>query len=753
MENENILKGLNENQKEAVMTTEGYVRVIAGAGSGKTLTLTKRYGYLVDEIGVPTQNILCVTFTNKAANEMKKRIQNMIGVETTPYICTFHSFCVKVLREDIHVINYPSNFLIFDEDDSNRVLKTVYENMGINTKVMTYKEATKAICDMKSDASYVEYFMDLTNDRLKADIEEADKNGEMIERIFLRYIYEEKKNFALDFDDLILVTLNILRRNADKSEKWQKRLQYIMVDEFQDINKDQYELVDILSTLHKNLFIVGDPDQNIYSWRGANVRFIMDFDKKYKDTTTIILDENYRSTKNILDASNSLIEKNVDRIKKSMFTRENKNIPVIHNSFNDSRDEATYIIRKIKEIKEKTNCKYNDFAVLYRAHYVSRTLEEALLKQNIPYSIYSGVSFYQRAEIKDVLSYLRMLLNKDDISFMRTVNNPKRGFGDKKVKLLKDYAEKNNCSLYQALLDNMDDASIKKSDAKEYIELINKYSETYKDYRVSDLVDEILKATGYEESLRTLGEDDRLDNLAELKKSIFEAEQKEETYLDLATYLQDISLYTNAEKSDNKDSVKLMTAHSAKGLEWENVFVFELNEQIFPSPKCRTRDSLEEERRLCYVAMTRARSRLFLTSSYGCNAYNDACEPSRFVSDVDEGLIQFEKPLRDNGYSFYRQPAYSIIENKRFSVGDVVNHKVFGKGVIKDVDSQEECYVIKFDKFQNLKSISFSAKLEGASRIAQKNNIEENIFMNSDKGFSNTTKNKNIFWSKFTNKF
>lgn len=733
MENVNILAGLNDRQKEAVMSTEGYVRVIASAGSGKTKTLAHRYGYLIDEVGVPSQNILCVTFTNKAANEMKKRIHSMIGVETTPYICTFHSFCVKVLREDIHTINYPSNFLIFDEDDSNRVLRTVYENMGITTKAMTYKEAALAIEGYKEKDSYVEYFMDLDNERLKKDIEAADESGELAERIFLRYIYEEKKNFALDFDDLVIVTLNILRRNADKREKWQKRLQYVMVDEFQDIDAHQYELVDILSSLHQNLFIVGDPDQNIYSWRGANVRFILDFDKKYKDSVTIILDENYRSTKNILDASNSLIEKNVDRIKKSMFTKEKKNIPVIYNSFNDGFDEAAYIISKIKEIKAKSGCEYNDFAILYRAHYVSRTLEEALLKQNIPYSIYSGVSFYQRAEIKDILCYLRMLLNKDDISFARTINNPRRGFGDKKIKLLKDYAEKNSCNLYQALLDNLDEASIKKSDAKEYVELITKYSETYQDYRVSDLVDEILKSTGYEEQLRTLGENDRLDNLAELKKSIFEAEQKEEIYLDLATYLQDISLYTNAEKSENKDSVKLMTAHSAKGLEWENVFVFELNEQIFPSPKCRTRDALEEERRLCYVAMTRARSRLFLTSSYGRNAYNDPCEPSRFVSDIDKSLLQFEKPIRENGY-FRSPPSPAKTENKQFVKGDIVQHNIFGKGIIQEVDFAEQYYVVKFDGLQMLKNISFTAKLE---KVENENQNSKNPFgFNFAKRFS-----------------
>lgn len=701
-----ILEGLNKKQQEAILTTEGPVRIIAGAGSGKTLTLTKRYCYLVEELGIPTQNILCVTFTNKAANEMKTRIRKMIGDKDTSYICTYHGFCVKVLREDIHVINYPKNFMILDEDDSESILRTVYQELGINSSIMTFKEARNMISKMKNDISYIKYFWDLDNISLEIDIKKTET---IEEKIFLKYIYEEKKNYALDFDDLIMITLSILQKNEEVRCKWQKRLYYIMVDEFQDVSLRQYTLIEILSAYHNNLFIVGDPDQNIYLWRGALMEFILHFDKEHLNTKTIILDENYRSTNNILKATNSLISKNKERIKKDMFTRSEKNIPVVHNHFTNNVKESEYIVSEIKRIKKETNCSLNDFAIIYRAHYVSRCIEDALIRENISYEVYSGIPFYQRTEIKDIISYLRMLIFQDDISFLRTINNPRRGFGEKRIKFLKDFSEQYHCNLYQALLYNLDEPLIKSTSVQEYVDLIEKYSTSYKAYFVSDLLDKIIKESGYEEYLRTLGEDERLENVSELKESIFDLENSKGDNIDLETYLQDIALFTNTEKKGQKDSVKLLTVHTAKGLEWENVFVCQLNEGVFPSSRIKTPIQLEEERRVCYVAMTRAKSRLILTSADGYTFYSEEKMISRFITDIDKRLIKFLAPIKLI-QNIHNEEKY-LINEPSFLVGDTVIHQKWGRGVIEKIDEYCKCYIIYFEEINKTRPVVFSVKL------------------------------------------
>lgn len=482
------------------------------------------------------------------------------------------------------------------------------------------------------------------------------------------------------------------------------------INVYQDVSDRQYGLVNILSEYHKNLFVVGDPDQNIYSWRGSNMEFLLDFDKCHNDTKTIILDQNYRSTNNILKASNSLIEKNTERIKKDLFSENKEDIPVVYNHLNNTLDEAKYIVEEIKNIKNKQNCKYSDFAILYRAHYVSRNIEEILLKENIPYEIYSGISFYQRAEIKDVISYLRMIVYQDDISFLRTINIPKRGFGDKRIKFLKEYSEINGCSLYQSLLYNIENPFIGLDSIITYVNLIEKYSGIYKNYYISDLLDEILKESGYEENLRTLGEDDRLDNLSELKNSIFDLENNSGDDIDLETYLQDISLYTNSEKKEKKDSIKLLTIHTAKGLEWDNVFICQLNEYVFPSLKTIQEMSMEEERRVCYVAMTRARKRLFLTSADGYTFNGEEKTPSRFIGDIDKKLIKFLNPIKIEQNILKTKLDNS--KTKILNIGDTIIHKVFGTGHIEDIDYITRCYIIKFEKFNTNRKISFSINLE-----------------------------------------
>ena len=392
-----ILEGLNEEQKQAVTATEGYVRVIAGAGSGKTKALTHRYVYLVNEVGIATGNILCVTFTNKAANEMRRRIRSMIGDQDTGMVCTFHGFCVQLLREDIHTMNYPDNFLVMDEDDMDAVLRDIYEQAKIDSRNYTYTMAKEMIGVRKAKSEHIPYILKMDVQGLRKQFLTASK---MEDRIFFGYLYEQKKCFGLDYDDLMTFAFYILRHFDEKCRKWQERLQYIMVDEFQDVSGMQYEMAELLAGYNQNLFIVGDPDQTIYTWRGARIEYILHFDKVHPGCIDIIMNKNYRSSTDILNASNSLISKNQQRIKKDLYPIKAANVPALYHHAKTTAEEADWIIEQIKMLVGQGNT-YNDVTILYRAHYVSRTVEEALLKAQIPYVIYSGVSFYQRREVKD----------------------------------------------------------------------------------------------------------------------------------------------------------------------------------------------------------------------------------------------------------------------------------------------------------------------------------------------------------------
>ena len=438
---DSFIDELNEQQKEAVTTTEGYVRIIAGAGTGKTKALTYRYAYLVDELGISTSNILCVTFTNKAAREMSKRIRQMIGDSDTGYICTFHGFCVKLLREDIHAINYPQNFVVMDSEDTEDILKTVYENANIQSRTYTFDMARDHISAMKNEMQHIAYLEDISNDRLLADYEKA---SDIPEKVFLGYLYEQKKVYGLDYDDLITIALHILRTDAEKCRKWQERMMYVMVDEFQDVSGNQYALAEILSGYHRNLFIVGDPDQTIYTWRGARIEYILEFDKNHENTQTIFLDTNYRSTPDILAVSNSLIEKNRNRLPHRLVAVKSPEARPLYVHSRTTGDEAQWVTNEIKRLVE-AGTKYSDIAVLYRSHFVSRSIEEAFIKTKIPYILYSGTEFYKRKEIKDVLAYLRMVAYADDLSFRRVINEPKRNFGKKRMSMLKSYCETHRC--------------------------------------------------------------------------------------------------------------------------------------------------------------------------------------------------------------------------------------------------------------------------------------------------------------------
>lgn len=710
---DSFIDELNEQQKEAVTTTEGYVRIIAGAGTGKTKALTYRYAYLVDELGISTSNILCVTFTNKAAREMSKRIRQMIGDSDTGYICTFHGFCVKLLREDIHAINYPQNFVVMDSEDTEDILKTVYENANIQSRTYTFDMARDHISAMKNEMQHIAYLEDISNDRLLADYEKA---SDIPEKVFLGYLYEQKKVYGLDYDDLITIALHILRTDAEKCRKWQERMMYVMVDEFQDVSGNQYALAEILSGYHRNLFIVGDPDQTIYTWRGARIEYILEFDKNHENTQTIFLDTNYRSTPDILAVSNSLIEKNRNRLPHRLVAVKSPEARPLYVHSRTTGDEAQWVTNEIKRLVE-AGTKYSDIAVLYRSHFVSRSIEEAFIKTKIPYILYSGTEFYKRKEIKDVLAYLRMVAYADDLSFRRVINEPKRNFGKKRMSMLKSYCETHRCSLYSGLQDLLEEKTVKSTGASAFVDIIENFRRTYKEKSLSDLVTELMAATGYEAMLRQAGEQERLDNLAELKQSIDEYEKTSGEENTLEEYLQSIALYTNNDREKDKDSVTMMTIHTAKGLEFQYVFVCGVNEGIFPSKHVDTEAMLEEERRMAYVACTRAERGLYISDAEGLN-YDDSFRyPSRFIFNIDREAIDYvnELPQRlvddTKSYIAANESRYMPLDTE-LKPGDRVRHKVFGEGTITGIRGDIGCYVVKFDRVETERNLKIGVGLE-----------------------------------------
>lgn len=715
-----ITSNLNDEQLKAVKTTEGYVRIIAGAGSGKTKTLSHRFAYLVNEIGILPSNIMCATFTNKAANEMKKRIRNLIGDNDCGYVSTFHGFCVGLLKEDVHYINYPKSFIILDTDDTEDILKEIYEEQGLSLKDATFADARDYIVKGKN-GFHSHYYLDLINIDNHELFDKYKNATAVMEKIFWGYIYYQKKIFAFDYTDIIVMALYILGTNDEIRIKWQKRLEYIMVDEFQDIDLKQYKLVSILSDYHKNLFVVGDPDQTIYSWRGANVSFINQFDKHFPNTQTIILNKNYRSSSNILDVSNSLIEKNRDRIPKNLVSMKGNNVPVIYNHAKTSALEADWILQQINIILEAGN-KLSDIAILYRAHYLSRPIEETLIQNNIPYTLYSGIQFYQRKEIKDILSYMRLIAFKDDLSFKRIVNVPKRNIGKAKMEILKKYSEEHSCSLYDALSENADKNDFNKTKAREFVDMIEKYSSEYSSLSLSEFLSRLLNDSGYEGYLRINGEQERLDNLAEFKFSIFDFESTFGEDVSLDEYLSQIALYTNTDLTTQQDTVKMMTIHAAKGLEFPFVFVCGMNEGVFPSKKVKKRNELEEERRLAYVAFTRAEKALFISDSEGKNFDGSSRYPSRFIFNIEKKYLSYSVELDEqlvfNAEWEIEKSEKDLdfdINNLPFNVGDRIKHKVFGSGTITGIDKEKQLYVIKLDNIETERYINVKTTLEKLS--------------------------------------
>lgn len=712
-----ILEGLNRAQLEAVTSTEGFVRVIAGAGSGKTRALTHRFAYLVTELGVLPGNILCVTFTNKAANEMRQRIHQLTGDNDTGYISTFHGFCVNILQEDSHAIGYPKSFMVLDNSDIDEMLKIIYEERGLTLRDKTFASA-RDMFEMRKCLTEPGYFLDMITLPIDELHEKYLQATEVNDILFYGYLYQERKTFAVDYNDLIILSLYIFQEHPDIAEKWQKRLMYIQIDEFQDIDPVQYRLMEVLCAYHHNLFIVGDPDQTIYTWRGANVKYLLDFDQHHPGTQTIMMMENYRSTPQILRVANALIRKNRQRIEKELIPMLPDGVPVVCHLAEDSTKEAEWMVKNIETLHQM-GVAYNEMTVMYRAHYVTRTIEEVLLRSKIPYTIYSGVQFFGRMEIKDALCYLRMIVYKDDLSFRRIANVPKRNLGVRRMKFLEEYTEQHGGTLYDALVKNLEHEIFRGTKAREFVTLIEKYATSYAERTISEVLTSILHESGYEKLLRTEGAQDRLDNLAELKQAVFSFETSAGEETDLEAYLKSVAMLSNMDIADSHDRVKLMTVHTAKGLEFPYVFLCSMSEGIFPSKKVNTLEGMEEERRLAFVAITRAERGLYISEAAGRNFDGSPRYPSRFILDIDRDLLHFtEAPkagLLKEAESYIQLVDSHFLRSDDaavFHIGDRVRHRAFGLGTIQDVDLDQSAYTIRFDDLPTERRLSLRVKME-----------------------------------------
>lgn len=687
------LDSLNENQRAAVVQSEGHVRIIAGAGSGKTRVVTSRITYLIDEIGVLPYRILAITFTNKAANEMKERIERLLNDKSGGVnISTIHSFCVRLLREDIHLMGYPRNFTIVDADDQKSILKEAYKMYGVEVKSYSYSNVLSYISNCKCSGMEAEDAISIANE-FTSDYVKAKVYGYYQARLQAMY--------ALDFDDLLLMTRKLLKRNKEVRSKWQNRFDYIHVDEFQDVDKIQYDIIKYLVKDSTALCVVGDPDQTIYTWRGADVNIIMNFEKDFNPCTTIILNENYRSAPAILNGANSLIKHNQYRIEKELYTHLPETHKIMHYSAMEDALEPAWVADQIKK-NNQSGVSYHDMAVLYRSNYLSRSLEKQLLDNRIPYRIYGGVRFYDRAEIKDSLSYLRMLIHDNpaiDLAFKRIINVPKRGIGNKSVETMEEISFRENCNLYEVLKNHNVCKGKSAQAVKSFIELIEKHRSLVTAMSISMLLENLLKECGYLQMLEDEKETERLENIKELINDIkiFEENHPEGT---LDEYLQQIALYTDKEEENQGEYVQLMTIHAAKGLEFDTVFVYSMSEGIFPSEKAVSeggRTALEEERRLAYVAFTRAKKQLYISDARGYSYVTDSVKrPSRFINEIDEdciehyGMIQESVPMPAM-ISTVDEPINNIAITPSGNVtkirkGDKVIHKSFGEGIVINTD-------------------------------------------------------------------
>ncbi|MGX1984031.1 DNA helicase-2/ATP-dependent DNA helicase PcrA [Thermolongibacillus altinsuensis] len=692
-----LLDGLNPTQKEAVKTTEGPLLIMAGAGSGKTRVLTHRIAYLIAEKEVAPWNILAITFTNKAAREMKERVEQLLGNDAEDiWISTFHSMCVRILRRDIDRIGIHSNFSILDTTDQLSVLKTILKEQNIDPKKYDPRAILSAISNAKNELISPEMYAD----------QAASPYERIVSNVYTEYQKRLLRNHALDFDDLIMTTIQLFKRVPEVLQYYQRKFQYIHVDEYQDTNKSQYLLVKMLAERFKNLCVVGDSDQSIYRWRGADIQNILSFEKDYPNAKVILLEQNYRSTKRILQAANAVIENNMQRKPKKLWTENEEGNKIVYYEAMTEVDEAQFVVGKIKEYVDLGKRSYSDFAILYRTNAQSRVMEEMLLKANIPYKIVGGMKFYDRKEIKDILAYLRVIANpNDDISLTRIINVPKRGIGASSLDKITAYAAERGVSIFDALkeIDQIGLSARIMAPLVEFRNQIEHWGQMQHYLSVTELVEDVLDRSGYRDMLRaekTLEAHSRLENIDEFLSVTkhFESVSEDKS---LIAFLTDLALVSDIDQLDDSseeqksDAVVLMTLHSAKGLEFPVVFLIGMEEGIFPhSRSLSDDDEMEEERRLAYVGITRAEEELFLTRAqmrtlFGQTNINS---PSRFIDEIPEELIENVRKTME------RKPVARTIQTNvqtetEWKVGDKVSHKVWGTGTVVRVkgngDDQE----------------------------------------------------------------
>ena len=668
------LLGYNDKQKEAILKTDGPILVIAGAGSGKTKVLTTKIAYLVEN-GIPTDNILAITFTNKAAKEMKDRVINMLGSEAYEIrISTFHSFGVYLMQKHYNELGYQKNFTILDSDDSLTIIKRIMKDLNIDPKEYNPRAIRNAISSAKNELISALEYERFTSDNFSQKVLE----------VYTRYEQKLLINNSLDFDDLLFLPIKLFRIKPEILKYYQEKYQYILVDEYQDTNEAQYILIKMLSAKNRNICVVGDESQSIYSFRGSNYRNILNFEKDYKDCTTILLEQNYRSTSTILDSANDVIKNNKHRKDKKLWTENGIGEKIEYYKANDEKDEANYVVKNIENLINN-NTNRSEIAVLYRTNAQSRVIEEALLKSNIPYKVVGSFYFYNRKEIKDLICYLKLIYNKyDDISLQRIINTPKRGIGEKTIENLQNKAQDNNICMYDAI------ESGKELTFKNIIEEIISIKDNYS---LTELVDLVLDKSGMKQELeseKSIESEIRLENLEEFK-SITKAFEEKNGLISLEDFLTEISLVSDVtEHKDEKDVVTLMTVHSAKGLEFENVFLIGMEEGIFPhNNSFESSEAIEEERRLCYVAITRAKKRLWLVNAnhrliYGMDNFN---KPSRFIEEINKDYINEEKTERKTVKSnSFQKIQKAVDETVDYQAGDKIMHDVFGEGVIISIE-------------------------------------------------------------------
>ena len=735
-----IYDSLNDKQKEAVFYSDGPLLILAGAGSGKTRVLTHRVAYLIHEKNVNPYNIMAITFTNKAAREMRDRINRLIGHGAEAvWVSTFHSACVRILRRYIDRIGYNNNFTIYDSDDQKTAIKAACKKLQVDTKFIKERAIMSAISMAKNNMITPEEY------RNSAD----DIRTKMISKVYEEYQSRLKKNNALDFDDLLVKTIELFKSDKEVLMAYQDRLQYIMVDEYQDTNKVQFEFIKLLADKYKNICVVGDDDQSIYKFRGADISNILNFEQIFTGTKVIKLEQNYRSTKNVLEAANQVIAHNYSRKQKTLWTEREAGDLVEFRQLDNEYHEAELIVNSIKDLIDEKRYDYKDIACLYRTNAQSRVIEEALLKENIPYKIIGGQNFYQRKEIKDLIAYLKTISNgDDDFAVRRIINVPKRGIGATTIEKVQKYADDNNMSFYQALEDKKCRISLgSRAEGKvnSFVYFIQRMKAELEYDSISDLMENILSETGYEAELKMEDTDEanaRLENINEFFNKIVDYEDKckqagKENNLD--EFLEEIALVADIDNFDeNENYVVLMTVHSAKGLEFPKVFLCGMEDGLFPSKMTLLSDDkseIEEERRLCYVAITRAMDSITMTSAKRRMMRGDLyiMKVSRFITEIPGLSADLEKTRKKRTgmrseeerealqRGFKRKTSYSLdmfksakLESLDYQVGDRVRHMKFGDGTVTDIKDGGKDYevTVDFDTAGTRKLFATFAKLK-----------------------------------------